>query len=51
VLGHKIASRIAYIGESLATAIDGVLADLSPYKIGAGLVSVDAKSEVNAPLQ
>jgi beta-aspartyl-peptidase (threonine type) len=49
VLGHEIASRIAYLGQSLATASEGVLADLSPYKIGAGLVSVDAKGEIAAP--
>ncbi|WP_131113585.1 isoaspartyl peptidase/L-asparaginase family protein [Lichenihabitans psoromatis] len=49
VLGHEIASRIAYLGESLATATDTVLADLAPYRIGAGLVSVDATGHVAAP--
>jgi len=50
VLGHEIASRIAYLGESLETAANHLIAhDLQPYQIGAGLVAVDAAGRVSAP--
>lgn len=49
VLGHEIASRIAYLGEDLKTATDGVMADLAPYGIGAGLVALDAGGAIVAP--
>lgn len=50
VVGHEIASRIAYLGQDLATAADGVVnRDLAPHRIGAGLVAIDAKGEISAP--
>jgi len=50
VLGHEIASRIAYLGESLETAANHLIAhDLQPYQVGAGLVAVDAAGHVSAP--
>ncbi len=49
VLGHEVASRIAYLGETLAEATARVLADLKPYGIGAGLIAVDARGHVAAP--
>ncbi|HEX4767032.1 MAG TPA: isoaspartyl peptidase/L-asparaginase [Lichenihabitans sp.] len=49
VLGHEVASRVAYLGETLAEATTGVLADLKPYGIGAGLIAVDARGHVAAP--
>jgi beta-aspartyl-peptidase (threonine type) len=49
-VGHEIASRVAYLGESLATAADRViLRDLAPYGIGAGVVAIDAEGNVAAP--
>ena len=50
VVGHEIASRIAYQGQDLSTAASGVVdGDLAPHKIGAGLVAVDAEGAVCAP--
>ncbi len=49
VLGHEIASRVAYLGEDLASAADKVMSDLAPYRIGAGLIAVDAAGKVVAP--
>jgi beta-aspartyl-peptidase (threonine type) len=50
VVGHEIASRIAYLKEDLATAADTVVnRDLAPHDIGAGLVALDATGEVAAP--
>ena len=49
VLGHEVASRIAYRGETLETATAGVLADLAPYGIGAGMVAVDAQGRIAMP--
>ena len=49
VLGHEIASRMAYLGEDLKTASDHVLAELRPYRIGAGLIAVDTRGTVVAP--
>ena len=49
VLGHEVASRIAYLGETLAEATARVLADLKPYGIGAGLIAVDARGHVATP--
>ncbi|MDB5585357.1 MAG: beta-aspartyl-peptidase [Devosia sp.] len=49
-VGHEIASRIAYLGESLATAADQVIkSDLASYGIGAGIVSIDAYGNIAAP--
>jgi beta-aspartyl-peptidase (threonine type) len=49
-VGHEIASRMAYLGESLDTATHRVLhEDLAPYGIGAGLVAMDAMGHVAAP--
>ncbi len=50
VLGHEIASRMAYLGEALEVAAARVvLEDLAPYGIGAGAVAVDADGEIVAP--
>ncbi|PKA42677.1 isoaspartyl peptidase/L-asparaginase (plasmid) [Rhizobium sullae] len=50
VVGHEIASRIAYLGEDLATASDIVINRcLAPHQIGAGLVAVDAEGAISAP--
>jgi len=50
VVGHEIASRIAYQGQDLSTAASGVVdGDLAPHEIGAGLVAVDAEGAVCAP--
>ena len=49
VLGHEVASRIAYRGETIEAATAGVIADLAPYRIGAGLIAVDAEGRIAAP--
>ncbi|HVJ41881.1 MAG TPA: isoaspartyl peptidase/L-asparaginase [Dongiaceae bacterium] len=50
VLGHEIASRIAYLGESLDVAANHLIEeDLKPHAIGAGLVAVDANGNIAAP--
>ncbi|HEY0275212.1 MAG TPA: isoaspartyl peptidase/L-asparaginase [Paenirhodobacter sp.] len=55
VVGHEIASRVAYLGESVeAAARKVVMEDLAGSKttvglIGAGLVALDAKGQVSAP--
>ncbi|TXI08813.1 MAG: beta-aspartyl-peptidase, partial [Rhizobium sp.] len=50
VLGHEVASRIAYLKQDIATATDGLInEDLAPHQIGAGLVAIDAGGEVVAP--
>lgn len=50
VVGHEIASRIAYLGETLETAADRVIReDLKSYGIGAGAVAVDGAGNVSAP--
>ncbi|HVJ32577.1 MAG TPA: isoaspartyl peptidase/L-asparaginase [Terriglobia bacterium] len=49
VLGHEIASRMAYLGETLATAAGQVIDDLRPHQIGAGLVAVDRAGTIVAP--
>ncbi len=49
VLGHEIASRIAYRSETLEAATAGVIADLAPYRIGAGLIALDAEGRIAAP--
>jgi beta-aspartyl-peptidase (threonine type) len=49
-VGHEIASRIAYLGESLAQASEQVIRkDLAGYGIGAGIVALDAAGNVAAP--
>lgn len=49
-VGHEIASRIAYLGETLeAAAAKVVQEDLGRYNIGAGLVAIDAHGNVTAP--
>lgn len=49
-VGHEIASRMAYLGESLKAACDKVIKqDLAAYKIGAGAVLIDAKGHIEAP--
>lgn len=50
VLGHEIASRMAYLGEGLETAAKRVVIDdLSRYGAGAGAVTIDASGTVVAP--
>ncbi len=50
VVGHEIASRIAYLGESVdQAATKVVMEDLKPYDIGAGLVAIGADGSVSAP--
>ncbi len=49
VLGHEIASRMAYLKEDLRTASDHLMAELRPYRIGAGLVAIDAVGTIVAP--
>ncbi len=49
VVGHEIASRIAYRGEDLQSAAAGVIEDLAPYRIGAGLIAIDAEGRVAMP--
>ncbi|UXT52145.1 beta-aspartyl-peptidase [Agrobacterium tumefaciens] len=50
VVGHEIASRIAYLGQDLEVAAgDLVHKDLAPYDIGAGLVAIDAEGGIAAP--
>lgn len=55
VVGHEIASRVAYLGESVVQAAEHVVnVDLAGSKqttglIGAGLVAIDAQGRVTAP--
>ncbi len=50
VVGHEIASRMAYLGESLEVATRKVvLEDLKPHGIGTGAVAVDAQGNISAP--
>jgi beta-aspartyl-peptidase (threonine type) len=50
VAAYDIAARIAYAGQSLQTACDEVINSvLSAYKVGAGLVAIDAAGNVQAP--
>ena len=49
VVGHEIASRMAYRGEELQRAADGILEALAPYRIGAGLIAIDAAGEIASP--
>lgn len=49
-VGHEIASRVAYLGESVTAAAEKVIhKDLAPYSIGAGLVAVGADGSIAAP--
>ncbi|MGP4668324.1 isoaspartyl peptidase/L-asparaginase family protein [Agrobacterium pusense] len=50
VVGHEIASRVAYLGQDLKTAAGNLVhKDLAPYDIGAGLVAIDAEGGIAAP--
>lgn len=50
VVGHEIASRMAYLGETLSQAAERVvMADLAPHGIGAGVVAVSSDGSVAAP--
>jgi beta-aspartyl-peptidase (threonine type) len=50
VAGHEIASRMAYLGEDLATATHKVvMEDLHSHGIGAGLVAIDGTGRVVVP--
>ncbi|MGE7369015.1 isoaspartyl peptidase/L-asparaginase family protein [Neorhizobium sp. NPDC001467] len=49
-VGHEVASRVKYLGETVEQAASQViLADLKPYGVGAGLVAVGADGSVAAP--
>jgi beta-aspartyl-peptidase (threonine type) len=49
-VGHEVASRIAYLGESLEKAASKVIQeDLKPHNIGAGLIAVGADGSITAP--
>lgn len=49
-VGHEIASRMDYLGESVAAAATKVIHDdLKPHNIGAGLVAVGADGSIAAP--
>jgi beta-aspartyl-peptidase (threonine type) len=49
-VGHEIASRIAYLGETVEVAAAKVIhEDLKPHKIGAGLVAIGADGSITAP--
>ncbi|WP_269932918.1 isoaspartyl peptidase/L-asparaginase family protein [Aminobacter sp. HY435] len=50
VVGHEIASRMAYLNETLEAASGKVIhQDLKPHQIGAGLVAVAADGSIAAP--
>lgn len=50
VIGHEIASRIAYLGQDLATVTGDIIEkDFAQREIGAGLVAIDAKGTIAAP--
>ena len=50
VVGHEVASRMAYLGESLeAAATKVIMHDMKPHDIGAGLVAVGADGAISAP--
>lgn len=49
-VGHEIASRIAYLGETVEKAAAKVIhEDLKPHQIGAGLVAIGADGSITAP--
>lgn len=49
-VGHEIASRIAYLGETVSQAADKMIHDdLKPHNIGAGLVAIGADGTITAP--
>jgi beta-aspartyl-peptidase (threonine type) len=50
VVGHEIASRMRYLGETLETAARRVvMEDLAPHRIGAGIVAIDSAGAVVTP--
>ena len=50
VVAYDIAARMTYTGASLESAARTIVEDdLKPYKIGAGLVAIDAQGRVTAP--
>ncbi len=49
-VGHEVASRVRYLGESVDQAAENVIMEqLRPYAIGAGLVAVGADGSVTMP--
>jgi len=49
-VGHEIASRVAYLQESVEAAAGHVImGDLERYGIGAGVVAIDAAGNITAP--
>ena len=49
VAAYDVSARMRYAGKGLREAADAVIAAVGSYKIGAGLVSVDAAGKVYAP--
>jgi beta-aspartyl-peptidase (threonine type) len=50
VVAYDIAARMSYAGQSLAQACDEVIDTVvSSYKVGAGLVAIDAAGDIQAP--
>jgi len=50
VIGHEIASRVAYLAEPLETAAAKVIVEgLEPYGIGGGCIALDPQGNVAAP--
>jgi L-asparaginase / beta-aspartyl-peptidase len=49
VVGHTVASRVAYLHETLGSAMDHVLAEtFRPHGVGAGLIAIAADGTVQA---
>ena len=49
-VAHEIASRVAYLGETIAEAAGHVVHnDLKPHGVGAGVIAIDARGNVAAP--
>ncbi len=49
-VAHEIASRVAYLGETIAAAAGHVVHnDLKPHGVGAGVVAIDAHGNIAAP--
>jgi beta-aspartyl-peptidase (threonine type) len=48
-IAHDVWARMHYAGRTLAQATESVFETVAPYRIGAGLVAVDAAGHVLAP--
>ena len=49
VAAHEVASRIAYRGEDVEVAVQGVIEELGRSGVGAGMVALDAAGRITAP--